>query len=455
MNWPKHVKPAPAIRMRGATVLVGALACALVLLSASNSTPAFGNPQSGHIDPNRAVPEAREAYWQSSSLSRAAEEGSSSNQIAFPTHENLQLTLKADCANIEIFADASNEVSYSVRLDPKIAGPRAEELRRDSLLTGHNTPRGIVLIAPPAVEGDCRLPVNYVIHTPRRYGLNIAVQSGDISAHDIDGAVNLTSGGGNIDVGSVGTIDGAAGGPAQMTFTVQLQTAGGNISIGDVAGSLRAATAGGQIFARDVHGPAVLRTGGGDIHVGHVFGPARFVSGGGDITIERVDGGLWADTAGGRIEIGNAPRVSAFAPEFPAPSNAPFPTAVPRPAQERQGISPVSGLPDITTMSRLFDPIVWGGIRVDPMGQQKRLLAAIAPEYPDVARWAGIAGEVTLRIFIGPDGTVRSTVPLSGPPVLGRAATRAVEQWRYAPALVDGHPVAVITTVTLAFRLHP
>jgi len=455
VNWPKHVRLAPANRMRGATALVGVLACALVLLLASNSTPALGAPQSGHIDPKSAIPEAREAHRGSSSSSRAAQEVSTSNQIAFPTHENLQLTLKADCANIEIFADASNEVIYSVRLDPKIAGPQGEELRRNSSLAAHNTPRGIVLIAPTAVEGDCRLLVNYVVHTPRRYDLNIAVRSGDIITHDIDGAVSLATGGGNIDMGSVGTIDGAARGPARMTFTVQLHTAGGNISVGDVAGGLRAATAGGQISARDVHGPAVLRTGGGDIHAGHVFGPARFISGGGDITIQRVDGGLWADTAGGRIEIGNAPRVSAFAPEFPAPGNLPFPTAVPRPARGRQGISPESDLPDITTVSRLFDPLVWGGIRVDPVDQQKRLLAVIAPEYPDVARWAGIEGEVTLRIFIGPDGTVRSTVPLSGPPVLCRAAMRAVEQWRYAPALVDGHPVALVTTVTLAFRLHP
>ena len=455
MNLLKNVRLAPAIRTRAATVFVAVLACALVFLFASNSTLAVGTPQSGHIAPDCAIPQGREAAPQSCYPSRPAEEGSPSNQIAFPTHENLQLTLKADCADVEIFADASNEVSYSVRLDPRIARRQAEELRRNSLLTAHNTPRGVVLIAPAATEVGCRVPVNYIIHVPRRYGLNIAIQSGDIITHDIQGAVILASGGGNIEVGSAGTHDRNARVPARTTFAVQLQTGGGNISVGDVAGALRAATAGGQISASDVHGLAVLRTGGGDIHVGHVFGPARFVSGGGDITVQEVDGGLWADTAGGRIEIGNAPRVTAFAPEVPAPSNDPFPTGVARPAQEQQGISPIGDLADITKISRLFDPFVWGGIRVDPTDQQKRLLAATAPEYPDVARWAGIEGEVTLRIFIAPDGTVRSVVPLSGLPVLGRAATQAVEQWRYAPALVDGHPVGVVTTVTLAFRLHP
>ena len=129
--------------------------------------------------------------------------------------------------------------------------------------------------------------------------------------------------------------------------------------------------------------------------------------------------------------------------------------AVTRLTQEQQETSPISDLADITTFARVFDSLVWGGIRVDPADQQKRLSQAVAPEYPDVARWAGIEGEVTLRIFIGADGTVRSIVPLSGPPVLARAAMGAVEQWRYAPALVDGHPIDVVTTVTLAFRLHP
>jgi TonB family protein len=451
----KNVRLGPAIRMRGATVFVAVLACALVLLFASNSTLALGAPQSGQIDRKCAAPPTREAYPQPSSSSRSAQEVSPFGKTSFPTHENLQLTLKADCANVEIFTDASNEVSYSVRPDPKMASPEADALRRDFLLSAHNTPHGVVLIAPDATEGVCRVPVIYAIHVPHRYDLNVAAQSGDIITQDIEGAVTLTTGGGNIQLGAVGTHDSGARVPRRTTFTVRLETAGGNISVGDVAGGLRAATAGGQISAHDVHGPAVLRTGGGDIHVGHVFGPARFVSGGGDITVQKVEGGLWADTAGGRIEIGDAARATAFALESLSSGDIPFPTSLARSAQQRQRIAPISDLSDITKFARLFDPIVWGGIRVNPADQQKRLMATIAPEYPDVARWAGIEGDVTLRIFVGLDGAIRSIEPLSGPPVLARAARRAVEQWRYAPALMAGHPVDVVTTVTLAFRLRP
>lgn len=455
MKLRENARLYPAIRMRRATVFAALLVSAAVFLIASRATFAFGNPQSSHGHQECVTPAAAEAYLRSSSSCRSAEEASPLGQTVFPTHESLRLTLKADCANIEVFTDASNDVSYSVRLDPKIAGPTAEVLRRSFLLAARNTPSGVVLLAPAATEVDCRFPVSHAIHVPRRYSLNIAVRFGNIVSQDIDGLVTLATGGGNIEVGSVGPDDGNSRIPARKAFSVQLETAGGDISVGDVAGGLRAATAGGKISAHDVHGPAVLRTGGGDIHVGHVFGPAHFASGGGDITARKIDGGLWADTAGGRIEIGNAARGTAFDPQFPSASNDPSLAAVPPSPEEQKEMFAISALADVTRFSRFFDPLVWGGIRVAPADQQKRLVTAISPEYPDVARWAGIEGEVILRIFISPEGRVRAIVPLSGPPVLARAAVRAVEEWRYAPAVVDGHPVDVVSSVTLAFRLRP
>jgi TonB family protein len=96
----------------------------------------------------------------------------------------------------------------------------------------------------------------------------------------------------------------------------------------------------------------------------------------------------------------------------------------------------------------------WGGVRVDPHEEQKRLSHAVAPEYPDAARQAGIEGDVTMRVVVGPDGAVNGLKLLSGDPALARAAMESVAQWRYAPALLDGWPVSVVTTVTVAFRLH-
>ena len=456
MRLVKHARFRPAIRTRWAAVLMAILASPLCLLFAPSSTIAFGMPQPGHAGSHCAVPSGSEADPQISlSSSASAESASPFSKTVIPTREKLQLTVKAICANVEIFTDAANQVSYSLRLDPKMAGAEVDALLRDFSLTAHNTPSGVVLINRGGAENDCRVSVTYEIHVPRRYDLDVAVQSGNLVTQEIDGVVAFATGGGNIRAGRVGTSDAASRRPAGAAFEAQLETAAGDISIGDVAGGLRAATAGGQISAGDVHGPAVLRTGGGDIHVGHVFGAARFTSGGGDITAGKVDAGVWADTAGGRVEIGDVRRIAATAPHLHSGRTAAFPAVVlGARSGDEQEIAAMRDL-GIGELGRFMDVFLWGAIRVDPADQQKRLVKSIAPEYPDVARLAGIEGDVTLRIFVGRDGTIRDVVPVSGPPVLARAAIHAVEQWRYVPALVNGRPMDVITSVTFAFRLHP
>jgi len=104
-------------------------------------------------------------------------------------------------------------------------------------------------------------------------------------------------------------------------------------------------------------------------------------------------------------------------------------------------------------LRRKFEVMWWGGIRVDPETQQRKLIHPVRPKYPDVARHAGIEGAVRLRAIIDKDGTVQDVKVLSGPAVLAEAATEAVRQWRYQPTLMDGKPVNVVTTVTVEFKL--
>ena len=150
-----------------------------------------------------------------------------------------------------------------------------------------------------------------------------------------------------------------------------------------------------------------------------------------------------ADVAGGptqarsfRFEDGMPPAWrDAPAPSFPPPVwDAP----------ERGGLA---------GLSRKMESLWWGGVRIDPAGQQKRLVRGPAPEYPEVAHRAGIEGQVTLLLRVAEDGSVRETQLLSGEPVLGRAAAAAVEQWRYSPLRIGGRPVSVLTSVTFDFRL--
>ncbi|MDD5544259.1 MAG: energy transducer TonB [Acidobacteriia bacterium] len=93
-------------------------------------------------------------------------------------------------------------------------------------------------------------------------------------------------------------------------------------------------------------------------------------------------------------------------------------------------------------------------IRLVSSLSQANLIYAPQPEYPPLAKTAGIQGPVVLEAIISKDGTVAGLHVLSGHPLLVDAAVRAVLQWRYRPTILNGVPVEVSTTITVNFRLH-
>jgi protein TonB len=75
------------------------------------------------------------------------------------------------------------------------------------------------------------------------------------------------------------------------------------------------------------------------------------------------------------------------------------------------------------------------------------------PSYPARALRRGESGEVLLRIHVDARG-VPDRVEIaasSGSRDLDRAAQRAVQRWRFRPAMRDGSPVAGVVTVPINF----
>jgi protein TonB len=80
-------------------------------------------------------------------------------------------------------------------------------------------------------------------------------------------------------------------------------------------------------------------------------------------------------------------------------------------------------------------------------------IADVAPVYPPLARIAHVEGVVILEAVIAEDGTVRDLRVLRSINLLDDAAMEAVRQWRFTPTLLNGEPVPVVMTVTVAFKL--
>lgn len=518
---------------------------------------------------------------------------------SFPSDRIHRLNLTADSGSVHIFTDATGEVRYRVRVEAEAADPEASQLLEQFSLSARHNSRAIELVGRmPNHEAIDRVWVTYEVHVPRSFDLGVSTQAGDIDTQDIDGSIVLSTGGGTIRTGRVGRVGSADGGQSRGhggdAFAAQLETGGGHIFVGDVAGALRASTAGGHIMAANVAGDAVLHTDGGHIQVGRVSGIAQLSTGGGNIVAEGADRGVQADSAGGRIELGEAggtirartggggiriarlsgptdldsseggiflaavaaplraatsagPITAWFSPTFGSANSGseltsrqgdivvylpremavtidalvergsshhivadpslPLkvryeessagraerggfalngggevlhlkaiagnidlrildPEAARRLAKQQvdtvaQGLdaqrailaamqdsspqatdhgarSAVIGAPNgaasdapsgFSIWTRWFDEFWWGGLRVAPEEQQKRLARFAPPAYPDVARQAGIEGDVTLRVVVAPDGTVNDVRFVAGDPVLARAASDAVEQW--------------------------
>ena len=83
------------------------------------------------------------------------------------------------------------------------------------------------------------------------------------------------------------------------------------------------------------------------------------------------------------------------------------------------------------------------------------LVNRVEPNYPEAARKARMEGVVILEAIITASGSVEEVKVLkSVNPLLDASGVRAVQQWRYKPATLNGRAVRVYLTVTVTFNLH-
>jgi TonB family protein len=89
-------------------------------------------------------------------------------------------------------------------------------------------------------------------------------------------------------------------------------------------------------------------------------------------------------------------------------------------------------------------------VRVDVLPE---VAVSVPPVYPEDARRLNVSGPVIVQALVSADGEVLRTRVIDSIRLLDGAAVRAVEQWRFTPAMRDGRPVAVWVAVPVRFRL--
>ena len=65
--------------------------------------------------------------------------------------------------------------------------------------------------------------------------------------------------------------------------------------------------------------------------------------------------------------------------------------------------------------------------------EMRKVKSEVRPEVPAMARQMKLKGTVRLEVEVAADGTVKSTKPLGGHPLLIQSAEQAVRKWRFEP----------------------
>ena len=126
-------------------------------------------------------------------------------------------------------------------------------------------------------------------------------------------------------------------------------------------------------------------------------------------------------------------------------------TPAPDPSEALSGMSSSAAIPQSVANPQPVFPFV--AIPVSQGVTGGRLIHKVDPIYPHDGRLQRVEGAVVLDVLVGEDGRVKLVQVTSGTPLLAKAASDAVKQWRYDPYLLNGRPVALHNQITIQFKL--
>ena len=86
--------------------------------------------------------------------------------------------------------------------------------------------------------------------------------------------------------------------------------------------------------------------------------------------------------------------------------------------------------------------------------QKPKLIKSVNPVYPEMARRAGLQGQVLVAFIVTREGRVVEPQVLKGPEIFRAAALEAVSQFLFEPAMQNDRGVAVRMTIPIRFSLH-
>lgn len=245
------------------------------------------------------------------------------------------LHVKIEGGSIRLEGYSGNRISYQVLSVPSKTLNRSQP--EVSLYKVATYKRGDTswLVATRQKDQLSPKSIELVVRVPRQiHSVSLDTSGGDVSVQGVSGRVDVSTGGGHLQINDVnGVVSAETGGQDIDVGTVEsngrFRTAGGQISVAYIKGDLDAFTGGGTISlgtglrnavlesaAGDVRvtfcgGTLKAQSGGGNLVLGDVAGPADIRTNGGNLRLRSAKGFVRAHTSAGNIELDGVPGADA------------------------------------------------------------------------------------------------------------------------------------------------
>lgn len=219
-------------------------------------------------------------------------------QKSFQVGQGGTLTLETDLGSIEVTGDGGNQVKVEIirKVDTGSTREAKDILENlDMQFDQNGDDVNITVKYNREKEGlfrwikNSKLRLSFKIQVPEKYNVDLQTAGGSISVDDLEGEVNTKTSGGSLKFGEiVGPVYGRTSGGSialeQCEGTADVKTSGGSISIGEVDGDVEAHTSGGSLRITQARGSVNASTSGGSITVEEVMGTINASTSGGSVT---------------------------------------------------------------------------------------------------------------------------------------------------------------------------
>ncbi len=234
---------------------------------------------------------------------------------SFNVSEGGTLTMDVVGASIEVDTDNSETVKVKVILKANTSNEtKARKIFDDYKIDFKHSGSDVTIETDyhRRLFSGWKLRVRFIVTVPEKYDLDLKTSGGNISISEIEGEVKAKTSGGSLNFDMVkGTVWGrTSGGSIKLegcAGDADVKTSGGSIRIGKVEGEVKATTSGGSISVKEVMGTINASTSGGSVSAyitKQPKGDCSLKTSGGSVSVhlaEDIKVDVDAKTSGGRV----------------------------------------------------------------------------------------------------------------------------------------------------------